>query len=294
MPPKPEAPRSPPPPPSPSLSEELDDLNLDELRERGEEEKDDDLERHIANLQQQRLEELTREDREARFGRVYPISREDYTREVTDASKEKDPTDESEEGYGTGVVCFLYKPRCVHAHISTLSSTKTKMSSHPASERTFEFIRELASRYAQTKFVSIVGDKCIPNYPDHNLPTLILYRNGKMVDNLVAWGANEKNPGTVHRMYSKNRSKEYLMFEADLETVLLGLKIVQISRSQLREAEAALRAAAARAQARAGGEDDEDSEDDINQVKSFGSRSKGPSKKIRGKTNDDSDSDFDL
>ena len=43
----------------------------------------------------------------ARFGRVYPIGREDYTREVTEASvvNENDDT----KDLGTGVVCFLYK-----------------------------------------------------------------------------------------------------------------------------------------------------------------------------------------
>lgn len=43
----------------------------------------------------------------ARFGRVYPISREDYTREVTEASKVNEEGDEQERG--TGVVVFLYK-----------------------------------------------------------------------------------------------------------------------------------------------------------------------------------------
>ena len=43
----------------------------------------------------------------ARFGRVYPIGREDYTREVTEASKISEDGDEDEKG--TGVICFLYK-----------------------------------------------------------------------------------------------------------------------------------------------------------------------------------------
>jgi hypothetical protein len=75
--------------------------------------------------------------------------------------------------------------------------------SHIPSERCFEFIRILAPRYPQTKFVSIIGNKCIANYPDRNLPTLILYRNGKLIDNLIAWGANEKAPGTIHRMFGR-------------------------------------------------------------------------------------------
>lgn len=44
---------------------------------------------------------------QARFGRVYPISREDYTREITDASQVNEEGDEQQRG--TGVVVFLYK-----------------------------------------------------------------------------------------------------------------------------------------------------------------------------------------
>lgn len=55
----------------------------------------------------QRIKGQKAEDKKARFGRVYPIGREDYTREVTDASAINEEGDE--EGKGTGVVCFLYK-----------------------------------------------------------------------------------------------------------------------------------------------------------------------------------------
>ncbi|KAJ8593983.1 hypothetical protein M405DRAFT_858480 [Rhizopogon salebrosus TDB-379] len=40
----------------------------------------------------------------ARFGRVYPIGRDDYTREVTEASKVDG--DDNDEEKGTGVICF--------------------------------------------------------------------------------------------------------------------------------------------------------------------------------------------
>jgi hypothetical protein len=39
---------------------------------------------------------------------VYPIGRDDYTREVTQAS-EVDEDGPDAAGKGTGVVCFLYK-----------------------------------------------------------------------------------------------------------------------------------------------------------------------------------------
>lgn len=68
---------------------------------------DSDTERMIASYRRQRLAELQRSERTARFGNVYPIGRDDYTREVTDASK-LDFVGESQVK-GTGVVCFLYK-----------------------------------------------------------------------------------------------------------------------------------------------------------------------------------------
>lgn len=86
----------------------------------------------IERFRQERLKQLKRLQ-QARFGRVYPIGRDDYTREVTEASKvsvdqdgnvedgtkdEDEDEDEEEDlgprkektkGKGTGVVCFLYK-----------------------------------------------------------------------------------------------------------------------------------------------------------------------------------------
>lgn len=37
---------------------------------------------------------------------------------------------------------------------------------------------ELGSRYPATKFVKIISTDCIPNYPDCNLPTLLVYHHG--------------------------------------------------------------------------------------------------------------------
>lgn len=61
----------------------------------------------------------------------------------------------------------------------------------PRSERTFEHIRALAQRYTRTKFVSIVGDKCIPNLPDSRVPMIIVYRKGDIRNQIVAWGADK-------------------------------------------------------------------------------------------------------
>lgn len=46
-------------------------------------------------------------------------------------------------------------------------------------------IEELAVRYPATKFVKIISTDCIPNYPDRNLPTLLVYNNGAVKGNYV-------------------------------------------------------------------------------------------------------------
>jgi hypothetical protein len=105
IPPKETKPPSPSPPPSPSLEELLEDFTPSELRELGQDSHDDETERMIERLRRQRIAELQKEEK-SRFGRVYPIGRDDYTREVTEASK---IDIEGDQGKGTGVVCFLYK-----------------------------------------------------------------------------------------------------------------------------------------------------------------------------------------
>ncbi|KAJ7890689.1 thioredoxin-like protein [Mycena olivaceomarginata] len=198
LPPKEAPPPSPSPPPSPTFDDLLEDFTPAELRELAEDAADDDAERAIHAYARQREAEDRAAGRLARFGRVYPIGREDYTREVTEASAVDEPgvsapVDEDEEdqddederngeekgkakgkGRGTGVVCFLYKD------------------GQPASERAFTHIRTLAARHPRTKFVSIVGDKCIPNLPDSRVPMIIVYRKGEIQHQVVAWGADRE------------------------------------------------------------------------------------------------------
>ena len=67
------------------------------------------LEQYRAN----RLQEVKKLQRTRKFGSILPIGRDEYTREITEASK-ADLDGEAEEfeelkGKGTGVVCFLWK-----------------------------------------------------------------------------------------------------------------------------------------------------------------------------------------
>ncbi|KAH9484057.1 Phosducin-like protein 3 [Psilocybe cubensis] len=165
-------PPSPSPPPSPTLDDVLDEFTAKELQELSEDVNNEETERLIAVYRQKRIDEERRDRLRARFGEVYPIGREDYTREVTDASKVDEEDDNEEKG--TGVICFLYKDGI------------------PRSDRAFQHVRGLARKYPRSKFVSIVGDKCIPNLPDSRVPMLIVYRKGEIRQQIVAWGADRE------------------------------------------------------------------------------------------------------
>ena len=62
----------------------------------------------------------------------------------------------------------------------------------PHSDRAKELVNALAQRHPHTKFVSIVGDKCIENLPDARLPMFIIYRKGEVLNQLVSWGADRE------------------------------------------------------------------------------------------------------
>ncbi|KAK2460656.1 hypothetical protein APHAL10511_007126 [Amanita phalloides] len=172
LPPREPAPRTPSPPPPPTIDEQLDSLTISELDELDEGLDDRITQRVIEHYKRQRVIEERKKLKKDRFGRVYPIGRDDYKREVTNASEESEEGDEEETG--TGVICFLYKDGI------------------PRSDRAMQHVKILAERYPRTKFVSIVGDKCIPNLPDSRIPMLIIYKKGEIRDQIIAWGADRE------------------------------------------------------------------------------------------------------
>ncbi|KAF9505812.1 hypothetical protein BS47DRAFT_1353587, partial [Hydnum rufescens UP504] len=96
-PPKDPARPSPSPPPSPTVASTLaagpsiNDLDLLDAA-------DSDEERLIESYRRQRLSEMRKEAKSSRrFGSIFPISRDDYTREVTEASKAPEPDEDEKE-----------------------------------------------------------------------------------------------------------------------------------------------------------------------------------------------------
>ena len=62
------------------------------------------------------------------------------------------------------------------------------------------------------EFVSIVGNKCIPDLPDSRVPMILVYRKGEIKQQLVAWGADRE------RRIEGNESFDFSMLVApDIE-----------------------------------------------------------------------------
>ncbi|WWD16280.1 hypothetical protein CI109_100706 [Kwoniella shandongensis] len=145
---------------------------------------DSDDERMFEEYRQKRLGEMKKEEKRGRFGSLEPLGREDFVKEVTEGSRispdgqvetqggddEEDEEDVQDKGRlkGTGVVVYLFKD------------------SVPLSQHLRPLLQQLAAAHPSTKFLSIPAGLCIPNYPDKNVPTLLIYRNGDMVGNVVA------------------------------------------------------------------------------------------------------------
>ncbi|CUA72390.1 Phosducin-like protein 3 [Rhizoctonia solani] len=178
---RPKTPPSPPPAPSPTISEKLKGASDTALKELEDDAGDSETERIVQEYRRKRMQEFRKEQKRGRFGEMIPIGRDDYKREVTEASQVDEEGMEG-RGFGQPVVCYLYKDGDV------------------ACSRLTGHLRTLAAKYPSTKFVSIIGNKCIENYPDRHLPTLFFYRNGNPVSQVTAWGTDR--PRTLQEIES--------------------------------------------------------------------------------------------
>lgn len=158
LPPKPPAFKPPPFTPAEDQdSKPKDKTWINDKTEEELEELEDDLDddRFLLEYRKKRLAEMREATKIAKFGSVMPISGSDFIREVSQA-----PPD-------VWVVVILYKD------------------SYPDCEILMQCFEELAKKYPATKFVKIISTDCIPNYPDRNLPTVLVYNNSAVKANYV-------------------------------------------------------------------------------------------------------------
>lgn len=102
------------------------------------------------------MAELSSIQTASKFNQVYHLQKPDYSRDVTDASKE------------AWVLVLL-----------TAASTNTE------SQRAVELWRELARKFGDIKFCQIRANMCIEGYPDRNTPTVLTYKDGDIKRQIV-------------------------------------------------------------------------------------------------------------
>lgn len=89
------------------------------------------------------------------FGSVIELSRPDFVQEVTEASKSH----------------FVF----LHLYQDSLEACQLIKRAY----------QSLAPKYAKFKFVQIVSTRCIENYPDAHLPTILVYKDGNVFSQLL-------------------------------------------------------------------------------------------------------------
>lgn len=151
----------------------LEDKDLDELDELEDEEDDAFLEKYrsvrkrhgvIVTLisdtlvhRNQRLAELATISTSSAFNQVYPVQKPEYSREVTEASNKA----------------------FVLVHLTSSLGTNVE------SRLLTELWREMARKFGEVKFCEMRADMCIEGYPEKNTPTILVYRDGDIKQQII-------------------------------------------------------------------------------------------------------------
>eukprot|EP01028_Stygiella_incarcerata_P001415 TRINITY_DN1247_c0_g1_i5.p1 TRINITY_DN1247_c0_g1~~TRINITY_DN1247_c0_g1_i5.p1 ORF type:complete len:257 (-),score=99.41 TRINITY_DN1247_c0_g1_i5:610-1380(-) len=127
----------------------------------------------LEEFRRKRMEELReRQLREKFTGEVEYIQKIDWEEQVTNVR-------------GNSVVVFLFEDGnedCVQL---------------------LTYLRSIAPRHKDAKFVMIIGKEAIVNYPSRNLPTILVYRDGKVLRTLIgasAFGGKKMNVREVEQV----------------------------------------------------------------------------------------------
>lgn len=131
----------------------LEGKDLDELDEL----EDDEDDAFLEHYRQKRMAELSAVQKKSVHGSVYPLSKPDYQREVTEASN-------------NGPV-----------FVNLTSSMGTSVESRVLSE----LWKQAAREYGDVKFCEMRASQAIENYPEKNCPTILVYKNGDIVKQVV-------------------------------------------------------------------------------------------------------------
>ena len=120
-----------------------------------EEEFGDDDGRELRRIREKRIAEMKALAARNCFGRVQPITKSEWTQEVNEASKQ------------AWVVVYLFDPSVEACKVMD------------------QLIETIAKLHPDVKFVSIPAQACMENWPRKNCPTLFLYSNEELQDQLI-------------------------------------------------------------------------------------------------------------
>ena len=179
-------------------------LNVIFENERDENDEDEDDEEFMKSYREKRISEMVmrkeeKDEKERKNDNVQRndevmmhVSHEQWTKEVTLISR---------------------------SHPVLVLLTKENSKACYTLERVMEDVAR-TYRTSRTKFRRAEARDIIPNYPERNVPTLILYRNGDVVENIVGieqfGGMNGVNTETVRRRV-RMKSDEFLMDRGEEE-----------------------------------------------------------------------------
>jgi hypothetical protein len=131
----------------------LEGKDVDELDDLEDEEDEAFLEKY----RQIRMAELNSLQKKSVHGSVYPLTKPEYQREVTDASSKG--------------------PVFVHLTASMGTNVESRVLS--------ELWRQAAKEYGDIKFCEMRANQAIENYPERNCPTILVYKNGDIIKQIV-------------------------------------------------------------------------------------------------------------
>ena len=144
----------------------------------------------------QRIAEMKAAAAKNKFGTLRELSRSDYVKQVTEASKDH------------WVVLLMHQDRCVSEDLPCALSSPLTHSLPPVLVHRIEkssYLKAklalLAPKHKAVKFLWIVADQCVEKFPDREVPTVLLYHEGEMVTKITDiteyGGAGFTLPGTL-------------------------------------------------------------------------------------------------
>lgn len=137
---------------------------------------DDEDEEFLNFYKQKRLDELKKLQEKQRFGSVFPVSKNEYEKEVTQASSD----------------CWVL------LHMSLLASLQSRLLA--------SLLQMVARKFPEIKVCEITATRCVENYPEANCPTLLVYHKKDVVKQLVtltALGGSDTNLADVERVLTE-------------------------------------------------------------------------------------------